>query len=294
MLLENISDGVYYTDRNRKILYWNKAAEDISGYSASEVVGSHCWDNILSHVDMNGRALCLTDSCPLVKAVITESTVKIEAFLRHKKGHRVPVLIKSMPVRDDKGVVCGAVEIFSDNSAALSMYNKILQLEQRSVVDDLTGIANRRHTEQTIEAQLEFLRREAIPFVLLMIDIDEFKNINDEYGHNCGDMAIRVVAECLKLNVRTYDIVGRWGGDEMVIVAPNIDAGKALFFAERLRMLVENSTVQVPGAVLKVSVTIGIAQAKSEDTIGSLISRVDKMMYAGKRSGKNIVLAETV
>jgi PAS domain S-box-containing protein len=120
-VLNYLNDAVYITDRGRKILLWNKRAEEITGYSAGEVVGSRCMDNILVHIDKYGHPLCTTNLCPLYRAIIKESPSKtpVLIYAKHKKGHRIPVSVSVAPMRDDAGEVIGGIEIFRDETANL-------------------------------------------------------------------------------------------------------------------------------------------------------------------------------
>ncbi len=111
-VLDNLFDGVYFVDSERKITYWNKAAERITGFFEAEVVNLSCYDKILNHVDETGKQLCL-NGCPLAEVLKDGNLREADVFLRHKAGHRVPVSIRITPIYDGDRIV-GAVEIFSD------------------------------------------------------------------------------------------------------------------------------------------------------------------------------------
>jgi PAS domain S-box-containing protein len=116
MLLDSIFDGVYFVDAERKITYWNRGSESLTGYSAREAVGKHCYDNFLMHVDEAGCALC-TNGCPLSSTIHDGQRRQAEVFLRHKLGHRVPVCVRVAPLMNASGQIIGAVEVFSDVTA---------------------------------------------------------------------------------------------------------------------------------------------------------------------------------
>src|SRR5689334_15269715 len=115
-LLELLFDGLYYVDRNKKISFWNKAAEKITGYERAEVTGFCCADNILRHIDDEGHELCL-DGCPLSATLFDGQVREAHVYLHHKRGHRVPVSIRVTPIRDAEGEIIGAAEVFADNTA---------------------------------------------------------------------------------------------------------------------------------------------------------------------------------
>ena len=145
-LLDNLLDGVYFVDAERRITYWNKGAERISGYAAGEVIGSRCSDEILVHVDGQGRCLC-TDGCPLQASLDDGEIHEAEVFLHHKDGHRVPVQVRVAPIRAEGGRITGAVEAFTDNATALAALQRVEELQAIAYVDSLTGVANRAFTE---------------------------------------------------------------------------------------------------------------------------------------------------
>lgn len=149
-LLDNLFDGVYYVDLQRHIQFWNKAAEQISGFSRSEVISRPCSDNILIHVDAKGNNLCQS-GCPLYATLLDGQIREVEAFLHHKLGHRVPVSIRICPLRDDHGAIIGAVELFSNNSQMLAITQRMKELEELALLDSLTRLANRRYLEMTLE-----------------------------------------------------------------------------------------------------------------------------------------------
>ena len=145
-LIENLYDGVYFVDLDRRITYWNHAAEQLTGYAAPEVLGRCCSENILLHTDDRGVNLCLA-GCPLRHSILDGKPREADVYLRHKNGHRVQVAVRVTPIRDLQGNIVGAVEIFSENSAQRDAQHRVLQLEQMAFLDCLTRIPNRRCLE---------------------------------------------------------------------------------------------------------------------------------------------------
>ncbi len=134
-ILDFINSGVYVTDTDRRIVFWNKAAEEITGYKAEEVVGKHCRDNILVHVDHNGRPLCTTDLCPLYRAIARDrkSEGPVIIYGKTKSGERIPMSTSVAPVRDDDGQVIGGIEVFRDERDTIREM-ELAQTVQRQMV----------------------------------------------------------------------------------------------------------------------------------------------------------------
>jgi PAS domain S-box-containing protein len=161
-ILEKFYEGIYFVDTTRKILFWNKGAEDISGYTAEEVMNKHCFDNILMHVDDEGNQLC-KNGCPLHKTLQDHQYREAKVYLHHKNGHRVPVYIRTFSIFDDNNNLLGALEIFSDASFQKEILKKLKKL---IMIDKLTGIPNRRYFEAQFDSKLlNFL----LQFLILIV-----------------------------------------------------------------------------------------------------------------------------
>ena len=285
-VLENLHDGLYCTDTHRVITFWNHAAERITGYPAAEVLGRSCAANILVHVDTDGRSLC-RGLCPLAMTMADCVGREAEVFLRHRDGHRVPVLVRTGPLKDRAGQVVGGVELFTDLSNILANNSRVRELEQVALLDTLTQLANRAYLQREIEARVEEMRRYGIPFGLLFMDIDFFKRFNDTYGHDVGDAVLKLVANTFTANSRAFDVYGRWGGEEFVGVIRSIDAEDLAALGNRMRVLVNQSFLMHDEARLGVSISLGATVAKPDDTAESLIKRADQLLYRSKKEGRN-------
>ncbi len=290
-ILDNIDEGVYFVDRDRKILYWNKGAERISGFKAGQVQGRFCQDNILNHVTENGTQLCF-HGCPLHATIADGKPRQAEVFLHHSSGHRVPILVRTSPLRDDNGDIIGAVETFTDNSKLMTIQHQLRRLEDTALLDHLTGIGNRRFMERRLQTAMLEYKQQEIPFGVLFMDIDRFKAVNDTYGHATGDQVLVMVANTLHNYLRSDDSVARWGGEEFLAILPGLDEDGLRSVAEKLIVLVANSTLRLMDHNLSVTVSIGMSFARPDDTIQSLIERADTNMYKSKRAGHDRVTGD--
>jgi diguanylate cyclase (GGDEF)-like protein/PAS domain S-box-containing protein len=289
MLFDEVEEGLYFTDRQRRITFWNRAAERISGYSRAEVLGRRCFENILIHVDGRGRSMC-TGLCPLARTLRDGKTRRSSIYLHHKDGHRVPVQVRVFPLRDEKRREIGAAELFMDISATPALEARLQHLEKMAMNDRLTGIANRRYCETYLQARLEEFKRFRWPLGVIFFDIDDFKSLNDRHSHRVGDRALKTVARTLKHNIRSIDQVGRWGGEEFIVILRNADKRNMQRIAEKLRLLVERSVFWVQGTAIGVTLSGGATLARPGDTRTSLVERADLLMYKGKKAGKNRVV----
>ncbi len=285
-ILDNLYDGIYFVDRDRKITYWNKAAERITGFRRSEVMGTHCHDRVLNHIDDKGNPLCHGE-CPLAKCIETGDPMETEAYLHHREGYRLPVSIRVTPILDSKGNIIGAAELFSDNSGKAQMLHRMEELETMALIDPLTRMANRRYIEMHLHNRLEEMHRYGWSFCVLFADIDDFKRINDTYGHDAGDKVLKIVGRTLSGNARPFDIFGRWGGEEFVAIIENVTYKDLPMIANRFRLLVENSSLSVGDEKIRVTVSVGATAARLDDTVETLLRRADQLMYRSKKAGKN-------
>ncbi len=162
-------------------------------------------------------------------------------------------------------------------------------IQQLASRDGLTNTWNRRHIDLLLAAELERTSRHGTPLCLCMVDLDHFKSINDRFGHPVGDAVLHRVAQAMAGELRATDQLGRFGGEEFLIVLPESTLAEAQACAERLRQSVA-SLAAAPGASTQVTVSIGLAECLPAESLGSLLSRVDSALYAAKRDGRNRVM----
>jgi diguanylate cyclase (GGDEF)-like protein/PAS domain S-box-containing protein len=285
-IIDNLHDGLYLVDRDRIITYWNKAAEQISGFNAHEVVDKPCSDNILTHVDSDGNSLC-TSMCPLAASITDGKPREAEIYMHHKDGHRIPVSVRISPLTDREGTIIGGIELFTDISNQAANTLRVKELEKLALLDNLTQLANRNYVEREIQNRFEEKKRFNVPFGILFMDIDNFKKFNDRYGHDVGDDVLKFVAKTFIANARPFDLFGRWGGEEFLGIIRNINSKDLELLGNKLRSLIENSYIMSENEKLRVTISIGATPVDENDTIDSLIKRADILLYKSKTEGRN-------
>jgi diguanylate cyclase (GGDEF)-like protein/PAS domain S-box-containing protein len=288
VLLDNVHDGIYIVDQDCKIFFWNKGAELITGFDQSTVSGKKCSDNILNPVDDSGKNLCDKD-CPLKQALTDGKTHSTKAYLQHKEGHRLPVSIRAFPILGDDGETVAAVEIFNDISPKFIVPQRKIELERMQLLDKLTEVGNQRFLEIHLQSRIEELKKYRIPFALLYIDVDHLKEVNDSYGKPVGDQVLRSIAQTITNNIRFFDIVGRWESDEFLVVLFNIEESKLDYVANKIRLLVEKSSIAIGSKLVRATVSVGASLALRVDSLESLVDRARSFMKHGKWLGRNKV-----
>ena len=289
-LLDQISDGVYFVTRNRRITYWNRGAEEITGYGAGEVLGHGCSEGILRHVDDTGRQLCL-HGCPLAAVMKDGQPREALVFLHHKDGHRLPVTVRGQALRNSDGEIVGSVEVFSPRG--VNPYADLRRNRTDDRVDSVTGMAPRRIGELTLQTLTRAVTEQATTLGVLYIDADHFKDVNDTFGHKTGDQVLRMVGQSIVNALRRADVPVRWGGEEFLALLPGADQVSLHATAERVRMLVENSWIQKGEVQVRVTISVGATMALRSETPDDLVDRADALMYASKRAGRNRVTTDT-
>ena len=287
-LIDSIYDGVYFVDRKRRITFWNKSAERITGYKSAEVLGKPCFHNILDHINEAGECLC-HNGCPLHKTLKDGKFRESDIFLRQKNGQRRSVSVRVSPVRDENGKITGAVEIFNDNSSKMAVIEQLQAMQDMAYLDHLTNICNRRSIETYLSTKFDEFQSYGWPFGIALIDVDNFKSVNDTYGHDAGDSILKMIAGQLSAHSRALDIAGRWGGEEFLIILSNVTKRSIYQIAERLRIMIEKSHVRFEKTLIKVTISAGLTMAKTNDTIKSLVKRSDDLLLECKNTGKNKV-----
>lgn len=286
-LLNDLYEGVYFVDKDRRITFWNHAAERITGFSVSEMLGSFCFDNRLKHVDEHGKQLCL-DGCPLHETLRDGKPRSIQLYLHHKNGHRVRVDIKISPLFDQNELV-GATEVFSSAEFTDCSETGLMEAERLALYDQLTQLPNRRYIDAYLDNQIRDYQTLGIPFGVLMLDLDLFKNVNDIYGHSIGDSVLKMVADTLQGSMRKNDFIGRWGGEEFVAALRGVNQDELQMIAEKVCKLVEQSCLRRGRDDIRVTISIGATMICPTDNACTLIQRADNALYTSKREGRNRV-----
>jgi len=283
ILLESLPHPAWLVTKERKIIAQNKAAEMMGSR-----VGDYCWKSLLNSkyissearktMEMTGIILpgikcefCLAD-----EALISQQPKEMELDIEGKTydAFWIPV---------DKNLF---LHYLIDVSKYKQLQDKLIEL---SIKDPLTGLYNRRFFVKKFEEEKERCKRFSKTFSIIMLDIDDFKKINDTYGHNVGDEVLVNIANTIMKRIRKTDIAARWGGEEFVILLPETGLKDASFVAEDIRVSIQKIKVS---KINKITASFGIAEYRDGDNLYKLINRADEQLYKAKKNGKNQVCYE--
>jgi diguanylate cyclase (GGDEF)-like protein/PAS domain S-box-containing protein len=258
------------TDKNQVITRASYAFAQITGYSQDELVGNT--NKLIRHPENDSSVYK-----DLWETIGEGRVWKGDLRCMSKEGESFWLRKIISPDLDENGEIVGYTSIDYDFTASKAV-------EEMSVTDQLTKISNRRRLDEALEAEMHRFNRYRHDFCVILLDIDHFKNVNDNYGHLEGDNVLVGLAKILKENCRSTDIVGRWGGEEFLIVVPDTDVENCRLLAEKIRLEVEAHEF---GAVGHVTASFGIAQYQYGETIARFIVRADNALYKAKQGGRN-------
>ena len=280
---------------------------DIANNKLSLLAHNHpIWDNKDSSADYNKKNGIMWDS------INNKKTIMVKKFSespyaskeqRIKYKHDAAICIPLMVEKTIIGVMNLSnilPSFLTDENLAkintiaqhlsLAMNNSLLhrQVEKQSIIDDLSGLYNRRYLYSILEYEMLREKRHDQGLSIIMIDIDFFKKVNDSYGHNAGDIAIKKISKNINDNVRKIDIPCRYGGEEFIVILPFTSEKGAKIVAERIRKSIEKDVIEINESIkLSLTISIGIAKYENGESIDSLINRSDKALYSAKQKGRN-------
>ena len=273
-LLDTLKDGVYFADRKRKVTYWNKAAEVITGYRSGEILGIHCSDNILVHIDEEGNNLC-TGECPLARSMETGKPYEKKIFLHHKDGHRVPVLVRVSPVYGaNKKDIVGAVEIFTDLSGKVPFLEDIKEREHESFLSHLTGLPSRQYMEASLNLKLSALQDFEHPFGVYLIKMEGISNVKSKHGLEVYEEILKTLSNTLIHNIGASEIVGEWSEDEFLGIVSHGNAEKLSRKADSYRVLLEKSHYSTPAFPISLSFSVHTLVLGTGDTLETINEKI--------------------
>lgn len=268
--LWSIGYGVVTTDREGKITSLNRAASEISGFSEEEASGLS-FSEVFRLVDEETGNI---KACPVEKVIKTGQAEELgnHICLIHKDGHKVPIADSAAPIKDSRGKIWGAVVVFRDVTREKEQREKIVYLSYHDV---LTGLYNRRFMEEKIKR----LEGEKIPVSVVMGDVNGLKLTNDVFGHEAGDELLRRAAEVFREVCSSEDIIGRWGGDEFLLLIPNSTLNKGEEIIGRIKDKCRETLI----GEIRLSISLGSAfRSNGKQSLRYRIKEAEERMYRQK------------
>ena len=287
-VLNQVQDAVVWVDRDRRVVYWNKAAEEISGRDAAAALGKTCFEEPALFVDLAGVDIC-REKCPVAMTLKDGAPRSLEVYLQHKDGFRTPASLRIIPVLKDDGEIIGAVETFTGTAPKITLPLALTELEKMGLVETETGVPSKQYLDMTLATRLREFQSYGLSFGLIYADIDNYGKILEKHGRFNAGKIVRTVARTLHKNIRFFDIVGRWGTEEFLVILLNIDEGRLDIVANKLRLLVAESYITTETGMLNATVSMGASLVLRYDTVESLVKRSEQLMMHSKWLGKNRV-----
>lgn len=281
-------DAIILIKDNLTIEFWNKGAQRIFGYKKKEALGRNINDFIIPDRYKNQVKHAFLNFSQNGKIGINKKI--FEAVILQKNKKELPVEVSLSTIYIDYKWL--AIAIVRDISQRREMEQKLKLMADH---DPLTGLINRREVIQQLKQEMVRFGRYHSPITIFFIDIDHFKEINDQYGHQVGDDTLINCALKMRTSMRENDIIGRYGGEEFLVILPETPMKKAYELAERLRLNICRNTKDAKKSLPYYSISIGIAElTKGHENLDSFINQADKAMYKAKQTGRNKTCIEIV
>ena len=287
-LFNQLHEAIIAMDKTCEIRFWNQASTRLTGYSASSRKNNPCLENILFQGESGGIISC-KEICPIKESLQDGKVRDLEAFLQHKEGYRIPVNMQIFPLPSSNQKPSGAVVAWHETSPRVIMPHKSSDLLRMDLLDPLTQLGNRHYLEMHLISRLDEMKKYGLSLGVLLFSPDDLGTITEAYGLETGKKLRRVISLTLARNIRFYEVAGRWNEDTFLIVLLNVDFNTLDLIANKLRLLVEQSTIMADDKFIHTSVSIGGTLARSADNLDSLIKRAEKHLAHSQMQGKNQV-----
>jgi diguanylate cyclase (GGDEF)-like protein/PAS domain S-box-containing protein len=286
-IFDSIRDPFCIFDRHFRIIKVNEAYASMKNRSVGKVIGEKCYS-----VFEQRNHIC--DTCVVDKTFKRGEPCTKEKHISRHDSTDMWVEIYTYPVMNQEGRVTHVIEYTRDitdrKKSEEDKKHLIEELEYLARTDSLTGLLNRRALMKRLEYEIDRAKRYGSELSLVLCDIDNFKEINDTYGHNAGDRALRIASEVLCESLRKTDILGRYGGDEFIMILPETSLYGAENLAEKIRFTIENADFQfIESQPARMSLSFGVTSFSATDDIDSMVKRSDNALYRSKQAGRNKV-----
>jgi len=281
--LQSIGDGVITTDADGCIDYINPVAQDLIGWDLRSARGKAV-DEVMTLINEHTRATvpspvgrCLKDG--------RVTTLAEHTILINRTGDEVPIQDSAAPIRDRIGNIIGSVMVFHDTSKESRLFR---QLSYQAAHDSLTGLINRREFENRVAAALDAIKGDDATHALLYVDLDQFKVVNDTFGHSAGDALLGQLSDLIQGSIRSTDVLSRLGGDEFGILLERCGETRAMEVAESIRDVIENYRFEWKDSFTNIRCSIGVVMVSGEDEdAAGVMSSADVACYSAKDMGRN-------
>ncbi|MDD2743689.1 MAG: diguanylate cyclase [Rhodocyclaceae bacterium] len=294
-------------DGQHRVTHWNRACAVMTGVPALDMIGNNeQWRAfyssarpIMADLIVNGALEGDIDQFyhgKFRRSELIEGAFEAEDFFPNFGSGGRWLFFTAAAIRDESGKIIGAIETLQDVTERKRAEEALRESEERykqlSVTDSLTGLFNSRHLHERLQAEMERAQRYQRPLSLLVIDCDNFKRINDNFGHLEGDNVLQRLAKVIGHCLRRTDSAYRYGGEEFVLILPEAEIGDAGRLAERLRQDFADQIVLADnGQEIRCTVSVGLASYQAGETESQFIRRADEASYEAKQRGKNCVVA---
>lgn len=275
VLFEESADGMVVLDFSGKVVDVNQRYADMLGYSIEELLDMHVWD---------WETQYSREEVEEMLTRVDDKGARLETVQRRKDGTLI-----NIDLSNNGAIYKGEKLIFCVCRDITSRKREQAQIERLATIDNLTVLYNRYAFSDKLKSAMHTANRYGSPLSVLMYDLDHFKHINDSFGHDAGDRVLIDVSELVLQQTRAADVVGRWGGEEFMVLMPQTDIEQAKTVAEKLRTVIAEHEFDKVNAV---SASFGLTQFVKNETSESLYKRVDEALYIAKKNGRNRV--ETV
>jgi diguanylate cyclase (GGDEF)-like protein len=287
-LMDNMHDGVVFVDAGLRVVQWNPGAERLTGIPGTSVCKRHWTPGLLGMRNEKGNPVA-EDDCPVTCAIDSGVQSLRRLTISGRNGRLVSVDSHAIPVIAADGTILGAVLLLHDASPETSLEQRCQTLREKATLDPLTQVANRAEFDRCHGAFVAQHKQRQVPFSMILCDLDRFKQVNDRYGHQAGDDAIKSLAKLLRNACRPGDLVARYGGEEFVMLCADCDNATATGRAEQLRKALS----QMPQPRLDgrpVTASFGVTEIQPGDTAETMLRRADRALLMAKGKGRNIVV----
>ncbi len=271
-LAETSAAGIFL--HKGKLLYVNPALCEITEYTKDELLSMNAIDLIHDNFKKKVKDLIIRR----LKGDKTKHVYEVKIITKSGKQKWIQIASSAVMYKGSYAGIGTVIDITDRKE-----YEE--KLKQLATYDSLTGLYNRYMIEEFLEKEIEKSKRHNIPLSVIMCDIDDFKKINDTYGHMFGDKVLKELARIMKENLRKSDAIGRWGGEEFIIIAPYTNVYGAQRLAEKIKTLIENTQIED----ISVTISCGVAEYRYSESLKDLFKRVDEALYLAKKKGKNTV-----